>query len=62
MKVIQVQQCELLDGYNGACIVCGTKVDGVEPDASDYKCPNCGNFAVYGLESLLIMGMLHIKD
>jgi predicted RNA-binding Zn-ribbon protein involved in translation (DUF1610 family) len=39
----------------GFCRVCGTEVDGVEPDARGYECPECGAQEVYGAEELLLM-------
>lgn len=37
----------------GFCIACGIEVDGVEPDAYNYTCEDCGKAAVYGAEELL---------
>ena len=42
----------------GFCIQCGSEADGVEPDARMYECEGCGAAAVYGLEELLIAGLL----
>ena len=39
----------------GFCTVCGTDVEGVEPDAEGYECEECGAKAVCGAEQLLIM-------
>lgn len=44
------------DHYEGRCIECGAVAHGCEPDAHEYKCNNCGEKAVYGLEQLLLMG------
>ena len=40
--------------YMGFCVECGAEVDGVEPDARHYQCPECGKRAVYGAEELLM--------
>jgi hypothetical protein len=45
----------------GICRACGNEAYGVEPDARDYTCEDCGENAVYGLEELLIMGELEIE-
>ncbi len=37
----------------GFCTECGAERDGVEPDASGYKCEDCGQMAVQGAENLL---------
>jgi len=41
----------------GRCIECGADHDGVEPDAHEYECEECGAMAVYGIEEMLIMGL-----
>jgi len=46
----------------GACISCGERAYGVEPDARQYKCESCGAFTVYGLEELLIMGHIDLEE
>lgn len=46
------------DDNTGFCTACGAEVDGVEPDARNYKCEECGRNKVFGAEELLItMGM-----
>lgn len=43
----------------GACTACGDIVqDGIEPDARNYRCPNCGEPKMFGSEELLIMGLV----
>jgi hypothetical protein len=42
-------------GNPGICIACGDDADGCEPDAERYTCEGCGEAAVYGTESLLMM-------
>ena len=37
----------------GLCIVCGAESFGVEPDAREYTCEECGKHTVYGAEELL---------
>jgi hypothetical protein len=46
---------------NGWCLTCGELVDGVEPDARKYHCEVCDKKTIYGLEELLMMGILQIK-
>ena len=38
----------------GFCLACGAEVEGVEPDARNYKCECCGEKRVYGAEELLM--------
>ena len=47
----------LQDGRTGFCIACGCEAYGVEPDATKYKCEDCGENKVYGAEKILIMGL-----
>lgn len=46
----------------GGCLACGEHQGGCEPDAENYECEGCGEFKVFGLEQLLLMGMLDITD
>lgn len=43
---------QIIDEYYGCgiCFDCGDIRDGCEPDAEGYKCFNCGERAVYGIE------------
>lgn len=43
------------DDNQGFCIACGADAYGVEPDARQYECEDCGARQVYGAEELLIM-------
>lgn len=40
-------------GHPGFCLACGSDADGVEPDATEYECEECGKLAVCGAETLL---------
>lgn len=40
-------------GNIGFCRKCDAEVDGVEPDARNYECPECGEMEVFGAEELL---------
>ena len=42
----------------GWCLACGTEADGVEPDARRCTCEACNKPKVYGLEELLMMGLV----
>jgi hypothetical protein len=46
----------------GFCTECGTEHYECEPDACGYTCDNCGKKTVYGLEELLLMGLVTITD
>jgi predicted RNA-binding Zn-ribbon protein involved in translation (DUF1610 family) len=43
------------DDYAGFCLACGAEAEGVEPDAREYPCPDCGAHAVYGAEEVLFI-------
>lgn len=55
-------QSELLEGNTGRCNACGAEAYQVEPDARFYTCESCGAKQVFGLEELLMMGLLDIED
>jgi hypothetical protein len=44
----------------GFCVACGAEVLGVEPDARQDACEGCGEETVYGVEELLVMGLVRI--
>lgn len=55
--VVTLEEYEAnLDDDCGVCLSCGEWVMGVEPDAEHYECERCGEFRVYGLEQLMLMG------
>jgi hypothetical protein len=45
----------------GFCLACGAETTGVEPDARRYECEACGAAKVYGLEELLVMGLVKLE-
>lgn len=62
-KRVRATEAEVSEGTNGGCLFCGEVTLGdVEPDARCYECKNCGKKGVYGLEELLVMGMLDLAD
>ena len=51
------------DAGVGFCLACGEEADsGIEPDARRYLCEACGQCKVYGLEELLLMALVVLKD
>lgn len=49
---------------NGYCKNCDeiTRFSGVEPDAREYDCPQCGQKTLYGIEQALIEGFIEPAD
>ena len=45
---------------DGRCISCGSYAFNCEPDARKYVCEDCSEPSVYGVEELLMMGMIRI--
>lgn len=41
----------------GFCLACGADADGVEPDAENYECVECGEYMVFGAEQVLLAGV-----
>ena len=54
-------EAELLSHDTGFCIYCGNEASNIEPDARRYKCESCGNEGVYGLEELLVQGLVKVS-
>lgn len=44
------------DDLGGFCKACGAEAYGVEPDAREYECEECGERAVYGAAELIAQG------
>jgi len=44
----------------GRCIACGAEAYGCEPDAREYPCGECDENHVYGIEELMLMGLVVI--
>lgn len=59
---VKATEAEVMDGTLGGCIECGYVQDGCEPDARGYECEGCGARTVYGLEELVMMGMLELQQ
>ena len=54
---------DALDNDGGWCTNCKDFThDGCEPDAEEYRCPECENDTVYGVENALLMGLFEISD
>ena len=51
----------MFDGGSGWCLHCGEEVYGIEPDARKYTCDACNLPKVYGMEELMMMGLVVIK-
>lgn len=48
---------ELMEQSEGFCLACGS-TQPAEPDARKYECECCGEPKVYGIEELLLMGLV----
>jgi hypothetical protein len=46
----------------GLCVSCGSERDCVEPDAERYPCEECGSRKVYGVEQLMLLGRLALRE
>ena len=55
----EVQDMERND--EGMCFGCGAISEGIEPDATKYKCYECGEHRVYGLEMSVLSGRIQFK-
>lgn len=51
---------EELSAGGGFCLACGNEQT-AEPDARKHQCEACGRPKVYGLEELLMMGLLQLE-
>ena len=58
MDFFQIALAELESGAtdSGVCLSCGEVTSCVEPDASGYYCPSCGDHNVTGCADVVIEG------
>lgn len=54
------QYSAMEDDNTGVCLACHEEASGVEPDAEDYECENCGEHRVTGMMNLLLGGHIII--
>jgi len=54
-------RCMSEDG-TGFCIECEEAAGYCEPDAWGCECEYCGAHAVYGMDELLLMGMIEFEE
>ena len=52
----------LLDHSIGVCVECGTLRECCEPDAEEYKCDACGMLKAFGLEALMVSGVVGFEE
>jgi len=52
---------ELQSEGGGICFACQERTYGIEPDARRYRCPECNEEQLYGIDELLLMGELDIE-
>ena len=60
--VTEDEMFELMDCYEGFCVMCGAVRGCCEPDARQYLCESCGKRGVYGFQELLLMGILQLEE
>jgi hypothetical protein len=50
--------------YDGFCLACQTitNLGGVEPDATNYECDECGEKQVVGMDLALVMDQFEFID
>ena len=56
----EVEYREADDDHEGRCVACGAVATSVEPDARGYPCEECGATGVFGLQELVLMGVVDI--
>lgn len=58
-RLIELARSNFADCTNiGVCLACGEDAPSVEPDAAKYKCDMCGANEVYGVEEVMMRGLV----
>jgi len=60
IKITEETYHEMVEESGGYCLACKLEAYGVEPDARNYVCDGCGEAKVFGIEELLLMGMISL--
>jgi hypothetical protein len=61
-QISQEDYQDLRDNGGGYCLSCREQADCVEPDARNYTCEACDDNKVFGIEELLMMGLIEFLD
>lgn len=62
IKITESHYNYLRGEYFGICLACRHEQDSCEPDAENYKCEECGESQVQGIENLLVMEMIELTE
>ena len=62
IRLTQDAYLELCEENGGFCLACHAEAFGIEPDAREYQCEDCGAAKVYGAEELLLMGEITFTE
>lgn len=60
MSEMEFSGCD--NDSEGCCVFCGETAYGVEPDARKYPCEACEKPGVYGMQELLLMGLVSFTE
>lgn len=63
--VLTVEEAEEMMGNGdslGFCLACGDDAYGCEPDAEKYECESCGKRMRYGIEQLMLRGIIRFIE
>lgn len=55
------QYLEYEDRMVGLCRNCGAERECTEPDARHYPCEECGKKQVFGIQELMLMGLIELE-
>lgn len=57
----RASESEIMEGGLGFCLACGKETDGCEPDMRRAICHECGAPKLYGMEELVLMGLVEFE-
>ena len=61
LKLTEAEFTSHREEYDGYCLYCNEfTYGGVEPDATRYLCEGCGEKQLFGIEELLLEGLIEI--
>lgn len=62
IKMTEREYMQHLEDSTGVCTNCRSIRECCEPDARNYRCDECGEDSVFGVEELLMEGNLQLVE
>ena len=62
LHLTEAEYGEMLEFSEGLCLSCGTHTGTIDPDGRGLPCPVCHRHEVYGIEVLMLRGIVIVVE